>query len=251
MVGFVVALSMVLIPPADGVSSMLDQPVPVTSREDDGGALVTGVFDFGCRFECAREAFAAYRDCIEDGGDRETCFEELRETYRACIAECEVSCEEQCFIDGRDVFRTCREEGGSRRECWMQTREFVMGCIEGCDGGAPWPASELSLDPPPIGTGGSGGNSYSNDSCLLECVIEAAGAYRDCRDDGGDREECRQVFADVFGACAAECELTCEEQCFLDSGRQLQECIEDGGDRFECLMGAFQSLRACLEECDG
>lgn len=248
MVGFIVALSMVLIPPADGVSSMLDQPGPVESQEN-GGALVSGVSDFGCRFECAREAFRAYRDCIEDGGDRETCREALRETYHACIAECEVSCEEQCFIDGRGVFRACREEGGGWRECFMETREFVRGCLEGCGGNAPLPASELSLDPPPIGTGGNGGNSYSNDSCLLECIIEAGGAYRDCIRDGGDREECRQVFSESFGACLAECELTCEEQCFVDSARQLQECIEDGGDRRECLVEAFESLFGCLEAC--
>ena len=111
------------------------------------------------------------------------------------------------------------------------------------------PGSELSHDPPPIGTGEGGGNSYSNDSCLLECIIEAGGAYRDCIRDGGDREECREVFGESLAACVAECELTCEEQCFVDSARQLQECIEDGGDRRECLVEAFESLFGCLEAC--
>ncbi len=249
MLSVVMALSMVFIPPADSVSPTLGQPVPVESQQDEGGSLVAGAVDFGCRFECAREAFRAYRECIEDGGDRETCFEVLRDTYHACVEECEVSCEEQCFRDGRDMFRECVQEGGNWRECLMQSREFVMGCIEGCDGGAPWPATEPGVEPPPIGTGGEGGNPYTNDSCLLGCIIEAGGAYRDCVRDGGDREECRQVFADAFGACVAECELTCQEQCFLDSGRQLQECIDGGGDRRECIMEAFESLRGCLEGC--
>ena len=40
MVCFIVALSMVLIPPADGVSSMLDQPISAESQQDGGGAVV-------------------------------------------------------------------------------------------------------------------------------------------------------------------------------------------------------------------
>ena len=87
----------------------------------------------GCRFQCVREAFAAYRECIDGGGTREECRMVFRTTYEACVASCEPSCQEMCFADARDVYRDCIKAGGTRRECGRMAFEFLMECLEGCD----------------------------------------------------------------------------------------------------------------------
>ena len=60
------------------------------------------------------------------------CRQAFGESLAACVAECELTCEEQCFVDSAQQLRECIEDGGDRRECLMGAFESLRGCLEAC-----------------------------------------------------------------------------------------------------------------------
>ena len=106
------------------------QPTELFAADLFGGEM-DGTF--GCRFQCVREAFAAYRECIDGGGTREECRMVFQTTYESCLAGCDPSCEELCFAEAQEVYRTCIKSGEPRRQCGRMAFEFLMDCLESCD----------------------------------------------------------------------------------------------------------------------
>ncbi len=88
------------------------------------------------------------------------------------------------------------------------------------------------------------------DSCARACASQARDVYKQCRDDGGTREECVRRAHHFLRQCWEDCDTppTCDEVCEVRAGYVNDACLENGGTADECAADARLFHERCVTD---
>ncbi|MEZ4464753.1 MAG: hypothetical protein R3F43_09695 [bacterium] len=162
-------------------------------------------------------------------------------------AECLSGCRERVEA----VVAACRDAGRGPVACRAAAEDAAHHCRVAC-GRELEPRPEARRPAPPP-------DARPADRCEASCEARGQFAARQCVQEGGAPERCRQRGGELTRACiedhcAAPAEPPCEARCAEGARDYLAMCIEEHGEENAdaCALRARHTLAVCVEDqCGG
>ncbi len=197
----------------------------------------------GCADRCEERAREVKHACLEGGGSEEECARQARAAFEDCVEHCdkpvdppeEPTCEDRCEENAKVIRDACIERGGGEDACHREFLDAYEACVK----------VNCRPDEPPREPG-----------CVDRCEEEARAVKVACRERGGTEEECATAAREAFETCTAHCdkpedppkEPTCEGLCEKHATEVRNACLERGGGPDLCESEGLKAYEDCLAE---